>query len=386
MGDAPKTREGSQMEMYVGMDVHSKECVYAVEDGEGRHVCEGRVATSYEGLSEMRRRCKLPAGARVALESGEMAFIVAKWLLRLDLEPVVVDAREVRVKAHRPQQKSDRRDAVEMCEGLRCGQYRSIVHIPPKEVQRLRSLLSHRRHLVRTKTREANSAKHVVRSEGLGHLAGTLSSQKSWEELHQSLSFAPDLQDLVVCHYEVWLSAHFQMERLEAAIAELEREHFAESVQRLRQLKGVGAVVAQTTVAVLSDVHRFKSVKQVASYVGLVPCTYQSADRDYQGHITKKGSAELRAMLCEAAHHASRSNHPFHPFFAKIAAKQGYKVAIVAVAHRMLRVMWAMLRKGEDFDPRMLGVEEGPFERVVRKQYRLKPQRAGKVACEARAC
>ena len=117
------------MKMYVGMDVHSKDCVHAVQDESGRLQFEGRVPTSYEGLSELRKR--LPAGTQVAIESGEMAFLVARWLLRLDLEPVVVDAREVRMKAYRPNQKSDRRDALELCEGLRCGQYRSIVHVPP---------------------------------------------------------------------------------------------------------------------------------------------------------------------------------------------------------------------------------------------------------------
>ena len=61
----------------------------------------------------------------------------------------VIDAHEVRVKAHRPPQKSDRRDAFELCEGLRRGIYRAIVHVPPARIGALRETLSRRRHFVR---------------------------------------------------------------------------------------------------------------------------------------------------------------------------------------------------------------------------------------------
>ena len=93
---------------------------------------------------------------------------------------------------------------------------------------------------------------------------------------------------------------------------------------------------------------------------------------DHHGHLTKAGSAELRAMLCEAAHHARRPNNPFHPFFTKLAVKRGYKLAVMAVAHRMLRVAWAMLNTRSDFDPRKMGLEEGPFATKKVRRYRLR--------------
>lgn len=74
------------------------------------------------------RGCKRPItlspGTQVALETGTVAFFVARQLSRLGLDPVVVDAHEVRLKAHRPNQKSDGRDALELCEGLRRGDRR----------------------------------------------------------------------------------------------------------------------------------------------------------------------------------------------------------------------------------------------------------------------
>jgi transposase len=105
-------------------------------------------------------------------------------------------------------------------------------------------------------------------------------------------------------------------------------------------------------------VRRFASAKHVASYAGLVPSSYQSGACDRHGHITKRGSAELRTLLCEAAHHARRPSHPLHPFFMKLCARRGYKTAIVAVAHRLCRLLYALLRDEPDFQLRRFGVEE----------------------------
>ena len=117
---------------------------------------------------------------------------------------------------------------------------------------------------------------------------------------------------------------------------------------------------------------RFPDAKHAASYAGLVPSTYQSGEHEAHGRITKRGSAELRAMLCEAAHHASRPDHPLNPYFARLCARRGYKMAIVAVAHRLCRIIFAMLRHQSDFDVAKLGVERGPFEHKIVRAYRLK--------------
>jgi hypothetical protein len=77
-------------------------------------------------------------------------------------------------------------------------------------------------------------------------------------------------------------------------------------------------------------------------------------------------------MLCEAAHHASRPDHPLQPYFAPLCARRGYKMAVVAVAHRLCRIIFALLRDASDFDVGKLAVEQGPFERKVVRLYRRK--------------
>jgi len=83
-------------------------------------------------------------------------------------------------------------------------------------------------------------------------------------------------------------------------------------------------------------------------------------------------------MLCEAAHHAHRPTHPLNPHFARVTVRRGYKTAVVAVAHRLCRILFAMLRDGSDFDPARIGVEEGHFTRATTYKYRFTPKPAGR--------
>lgn len=353
---------------YVGLDAHSKNCVFAIQDEDGRLVGQGAVPTTLAGLTLLRDRHTLPPGTKVALESGNVAFFVSRQLAALGLDPIVIDAHEVRAKAIRPNQKSDKRDAIELCEGLRRGIYRTRVHVPPEEIETIRETLGRRRHFVRIRTMEVNAVKRVMRAAGLPAVTGP-KSIKAWERLLAQVAIAPQILAFVNTHYAMWTCAEAQIAQLDKSL-EAQGERYQEQLDRLRTVPGVGPIVALTALAAFSDITRFPSAKHAASYAGLVPSTYDSGEVVRHGRITKRGSSELRSMLCEAAHHAARPNNPLNPFFASICARRGYKMAVVAVAHRLCRILYAILRRGIDFNLEKLGIEEGRFEQIRVKQYR----------------
>ena len=134
----------------------------------------------------------------------------------------------------------------------------------------------------------------------------------------------------------------------------------------------MGEIVGLTAIAVFSDVTRFESAKHASSYAGVVPRTWQSGERNQQGRIAKSGSAELRAMLVEAAHQARRHDSPFSPYLRNLTVRAGYKKAVIAVAHRLCRILFAILRDKTVFDPAKLRVEKGAFETTTTRVYRLK--------------
>ena len=363
---------------YVGLDVHSRQSTFAIEDAAGKVIAQGEVPSTPAGFSELVATHGLTPGSQVALETGTVSFFVARQLSRLGLEPIVVDAHEVRLKAHRPNQKSDRRDAFELCEGLRRGIYRSIVHVPRREVGQLRATLSRRRHFVRLQSAQVGAAKALLRGAGLGHLTRSLGTERGWTKLLAALADQAELHAHVEQHRALWRCAGEQVVVLEAALAEQRQDKsFADATRRLQTIPGVGEIVAATAVAVFSEVSRFPDAKHAASYVGLVPSTYSSGEREAYGRVTKRGSAELRAMLCQAAHHAAHPNHPLNPYFAKLCARRGYKMAVIAVAHRLCRIMFAMLRHETDFQVDKLAVERGPFESKTVRAYRLKAATRG---------
>ncbi len=359
------------MTRYVGIDAHSKRCVYVIEDENGKVVGEGSVPTTLEGLLQMRSRHQLAAGTSVALESGTMAFFMARRLRQMELVPLVVNACEVRAKALRPNQKSDRRDARELCEGLRRNTYQSFVHVPSEAIERLRETLGRRRHFVRVKTMQVNAVKRLLQATGQPLPVRFLTSAPAWDRLIDSLGVDPSLQALCMTHRALWRCAHEQVAVLEASLGVQQRPLQAE-LERLQTVPGVGPIVALTVLAVFSDVQRFPTAKHAASYAGLVASSYDSGERVLHGRITRRGSAELRAMLCEAAHHARRPDHPLHPYFAGLSARRGYQMAVVAVAHRLCRILYSMLRHRTDFDVNKLGVEEGHFEQTRVRRYRRK--------------
>ena len=363
---------------YVGLDVHSRQSTFVIEDEDGRVIAEGEVPTTRAALEHLRAAHHRASGTPVALETGTVAFFVARQLTAVGLAPVVIDAHEVRLKAHRPLQKSDRRDAFEVCEGLRRGIYRAIVHVPCAAVLRLRETLARRRHFVRLQSAQVTAVKALLRAAGLGRLSRSLGSEVGWAKVLAALAAHDEVRAYVAQHRALWRCAREQVATLEAELAQQQRASFAEPLRRLETIPGVGSIVASTAIAVFADVARFPDAKHAASYAGLVPATYQSGERDAHGRITKRGATELRAMLCEAAHHASRPEHPLQPYFAQLCARRGYKMAVVAVAHRLCRIMFAMLRDGRDFDVGKLAVERGPFERKVMRLYRRKSAALGR--------
>jgi transposase len=141
---------------------------------------------------------------------------------------------------------------------------------------------------------------------------------------------------------------------LETSIRKVEKEldrigRAHPGVTLLRTIPGVGPRTAEAFVAHVDDVSRFARVKQVGSYFGLVPCQDASADRNRLGHITKDGPAGVRWLVAEAAWQGRRRSPKIRAYFDRVMRNDPNrkKIALVATAHHLSRVMTAMLRSGE---------------------------------------
>ena len=130
-----------------------------------------------------------------------------------------------------------------------------------------------------------------------------------------------------------------------------------ERVARVQSIPAIGPRTAELLVAVIDDPHRFGSAKQVGSYVGLTPRKFQSGQMDRNGRITKAGNAQLRRMLVEVSWLALRYNPQLRAVFQRICrgSRTRRKIAIVAVARKLLTWAWALLRDGSTWNPGRVG-------------------------------
>jgi transposase len=358
--------------VYVGLDVHRKKTVYVIQTLDGRVVAEGATPTQREGIREMIRQHEVSPGTPVGLECGAQAALVCDALEEAEMVPVVVDATEVRKKARRRGQKTDRRDAFEICDGLRRGLWTSIVYMPPPPLRCLRRILSRRRHFVRLSTQQINAARFLLRAEGiLSEEDFRLTTAAAWKKLMARSQTEP-VRGYLELHAKTWALATEHITRLEDELR-LALKPFAEVMDWLMSVPGIGLITASSFLAVVGDPKRFVDSNHLVSYLGLAPSMYDTGETERHGHITKAGPPHMRALLCEVAQQAARPAHPLNPYFIRVAAKSGYKKAAIAIAQRMARIMYRMWLKGERFDVSKLNVERDGRTRTKVYHWRLRP-------------
>jgi transposase len=130
-----------------------------------------------------------------------------------------------------------------------------------------------------------------------------------------------------------------------------------EDVKRISRVPDIGQVSASAILAEIGDPERFENGKKIASWAGLCPSVYQTADKNLTGKI-KPSSKNLRRMMVQVAHAASRAKDSrLRLFYLRVAARRGKKKAIVALARKILCIIHHLLVMGEDY------VEEG-FEKL----------------------
>jgi transposase len=127
------------------------------------------------------------------------------------------------------------------------------------------------------------------------------------------------------------------------------------------ELCGIGPVTASALVATVGDLRQFKSGAQFGAWLGLAPSQNSSGGKGQPGRITKRGDNYLRTMLIQGAKSAVRTAHKrkdrISQWFVQLLARVGWQKAVVALANKNARILWAVLVKGRSFDPNYLGTK-----------------------------
>ena len=145
-----------------------------------------------------------------------------------------------------------------------------------------------------------------------------------------------------------------QIDRIKTALTEQLRHHpdLDEQVRRLMTVKGVGWLTATITLAELPPIHPQTDPRAICAWAGLIPRRWQSGKTELPARLSRKGNAYLRQALFMPALVARRSNPLLRAFADHLRAKGKRPGAIIgAVAHKLLRILVALLKSKTDFDP-----------------------------------
>jgi transposase len=359
-----------------GLDVHQRTVVACVLAGEGRRPT--RTVTTFSTMTDdLLKLSDWLTGqgvTHVAMESTGVYWKPIWNVLESSFTLLLVNAQHIKAV---PGRKTDVRDGEWIAELLRHGLVRSSF-VPAKPQRELRELTRLRTSRVQMRVAESNRLLKTLESANIklsavvSDMAGVSARQMLREIVagegdptrlanlaqgklrHKMAELEQALTGRLTTHLRFLLAEHLAtideldagVEKISAEITtRLEPQTSAQTL--LRTHPGIGPRIAQILLAELgTDLSRFPSHRQLASWAGLCPGNYQSAGKHQRGTI-RPGNAALRSALCEAAHVASRqAGTALAALYHRVAARRGKGRAIIAVAHAILVNLYHMLKDG----------------------------------------
>jgi transposase len=255
------------------------------------------------------------------------------------------------VKAYVKRGKSDAADAAAICEAVTRP---SMRFVPIKSVEQQSALMLHRTRdlLIRQRTQLINALRaHLAElglvaakgHEGLQQLV-TAVTKSSDEQLPSNARFA--CQSFVAQLHAV----QTQISGLDKRITQAHRAN-ADS-KRLEAIPGFGVILSTAVVATMTDPKAFRTGREFAAWVGLVPRQNSTGGKQRLGSISKQGDRYLRRLLVLGAISivgTARTRPDKYPWVTELLARRPAKVVAVALANKMARTAWAVLARGETY-------------------------------------
>jgi len=363
----------------IGLDVHQAQITACalIEEEDGTL----RIVQRQFGAFKRDRRSLAEWAAGLCPDEVVMESTGIYWkspyaaLEAVGIHAKVVNARHVK---NVPGRKTDVGDAHWLATLARAGLLRNSF-VPPAKWRELRLIARQRQKLTGQLSSEKNRLHKVLTDSGirLGVVVSDLHGQSAramvkaiiaGQPPHEVLKLASQrlkasreeifdaLQgELTESHYFVLDELMQHIEEIEARIARFDTklldglEDERNTLALLQTLPGVDLIgAAMLLVEIGTDMGTFGTANQLSSWVGICPGNHESAGKRKSGRA-RKGNPYVRRLLCEFAHAASRTRSVFKSKFQSLVVRRGYKRAIVAIGHKILRTIFFMLNRHEHY-------------------------------------
>jgi len=344
----------------VGMDLGDKASRYCVLDENGEVLREASVGTTKEAITQVFATMK---ACRVAIEVGTHSPWVSRLLKSFGHEVIVANARQVQLISH-SSRKNDRMDAQMLARLVRVDPrlLRPIQHRSEQAQEHLR-VIRVRAALVEARTMLVNAARGLTKATG-ERLPSCDADQMGVDRME---SLPAGLQNSLRPLLEEVESLTEKIQALDQQVEQIARTDYPET-RLLRQVSGVGPLIALTFVLTVEDRERFPKSRDVGCYVGLRPRQGDSGESEPQLRITKEGDPYLRKLLVQGAQCIMGRRGPdtdLKRWGLKLSARGGKnakKRAVVAVARKLAILLHRLWVTGEVYEPLRNNQAEPPVK------------------------
>jgi transposase len=367
-----------------GVDVHKRFLVATILSRDGTKHTQ-RFRMNPDELSKFRTWVVENGCEQVAVESTGIYWIPVLNAIEGYVDLILANAYKIK-NTSRP--KTDLTDSEWMAELCLNGMIKPS-RIFPRDDRDLRSLTRARERYVNDTTREKNRIHKLLDSCNI-RLSSVLSNMfgkvgryvlegllegkdideiiegipvkrlmKKADQIREAVKNGLDITKIQLIRGSLELIAALER-RVDELEAEIRRRvvHKKENIRILMSVPGIGFISAVTILAEIGDFRDFEKPEKLAAWCGLVPSVYQSADKLITGKITKHGSRHLRWILVEVAQTVARCGSPkLKRFFLRIMERKGFKVAIVALARKILCILHHLLMNRETYEDEVTNKE-----------------------------
>lgn len=360
------------MAKYIGFDIDDKKTVACVVQ-KGK---KEKYATFATGIEQMKKFLKSQRQGRQKVHltfevSGQAGYIYDQ--LSGCVNSITVSNPSKMTWIYRTAKKNDRIDARKQAVLLSIGEVPKV-HIPRKEIRQWRIAILHRRNTVSKITAVKNRIRALLKGNGFSKAPHS----GSWWKIANRNWMRSLTVDINIGFEDVWrMNLLDMLEELWILEDQLKgRTQYLDgylarhpAAKLLLSIPGVGPRTTEAVLAYTDDIHRFARGKQYCAYFGLTPRLDESGLTRRLGHISKQGPSVVRWLLVEAAWRVVRKSPALRVFYERVMCGQNgrKKVAIVAVARKLLSIMRAMQLSGELFNEKLVCNEYGVSEIVKMK-------------------
>ena len=337
----------AKQKLAVGIDLGDKASRYCILDEQGEVASENQLLTTRAGLEVV--FAKMPS-CRIAIEVGTHSPWVSRHLAAMGHEVIVANAHRVKLITQSVR-KNDRIDARQLARLVRVDpKLLSPIRHRSEEGQRDLAVLRARAEMMEARTQLINSARGLVKP--MGERLKSCDADQVTAQLAEGLSEAAQRVIRPILKSVEELSR--QLDQYNEQIEEMTKRY--PEVKVLRQVYGVGPLIALAYMLTLEDPQRFAHSRDVGPYLGLTPKQRDSGESQPELGITKAGDGLLRSLLVQGAHCTLRKGAPDSDLRAWGMKKAGNgkrtkKRAVVAVARKLAVLLHRLWVTGEVYDP-----------------------------------